>query len=578
MKKSIKALRDLLLRGFIFALVLVTIQACGSDDDPVTPPEEEPGNIVEVAQSDDDFSSLVDALSDAELGDDLEADGPFTVFAPTNEAFSNLPDGLLDDLTNEQLIQILTYHVLDSEVASGDLDSQQAVEALAAEDLFITADGEVVVNDLATVVEADIEASNGIIHAVDEVLLPDAFLDVVGIVAKRYNLQAAEDAAGLAGLVETLKEETENGYTVFAPTNAAFEDAADPSELSQEELQGILSYHVLPNEVLSGDLDEAQTVTTLNDEELVIEAVDGTVTLTDQAGQTYEVVEADLQGTNGVVHIIDGVLDPRPNIVDAAAADGNFDTLVGAIEDAGLTSTLSNDGPFTVFAPVDEAFEALPAGTIDNLSQDELEEVLSYHVLESPVLSDDLDPEQAVGALAGGDLFITADGDVVINDLATVIDADIRVANGVIHAVDRVLLPDAYATVVEVVTKRFNLQQLEDALVDADLVETLQGDGPFTVFAPTNDAFDEVDTSGLSQQELQDILTYHVLDDEVLSGDIESGMVTTVNGAELEIDVDSEGNVSLTDQAGNTYSVTTVDLQGTNGVVHIIDGVLLPSE
>lgn len=311
MENKVITLRDLLLRSFIFALALVTIQACGDDDDPVSPdPDEEEQNIVEVAESDDDFSTLVSSLENADLVSDLEADGPFTVFAPTNDAFENLPEGLLDELSDEQLIQILSYHVIESEIASGDLDAQQAVAALSEEDLFITADGDVVVNDLATVAEADIEASNGVIHAVDEVLLPDAFLDVVGIVGKRYDLQAAEDAAGLAGLVETLQEETEEGYTVFAPNNAAFEDAADPSELSQEELEAILSYHVLPTEVLSGDLEEAQTVTTLNDEELIIEAVDGSVTLTDQAGQTYEVVEADLQGTNGVVHIIDGVLDP----------------------------------------------------------------------------------------------------------------------------------------------------------------------------------------------------------------------------------------------------------------------------
>lgn len=86
-----------------------------------------------------------------------------------------------------------------------------------------------------------------------------------------------------------------------------------------------------------------------------------------------------------------------------------------------------------------------------------------------------------------------------------------------------------------------------------------------------------MDLSGLSEQEVQDILTYHVLPQEVLSGDIETGTYETVNGATVDINADAEGSVTLTDQAGNTYTVTTADLQGTNGVVHIIDGVLMPS-
>jgi transforming growth factor-beta-induced protein len=194
------------------------------------------------------------------------------------------------------------------------------------------------------------------------------------------------------------------------------------------------------------------------------------------------------------------------------------------------------------------------------------------------ILSTDLQAEQSVEALAGGNLFVTADGNVVVNDIATVVSADVEASNGTIHAIDNILLPDSYQDVVGIVSKRYSLQALEDAVVTAGLASTLQDDqASYTVFAPTNAAFDAVDTSGLTQQELADILTYHVLPSEVLSGDISSGMVTTVNGADLEITVNNDGSVSLTDGAGNTYNVTTVDLEGTNGVVHIIDGVLLPS-
>ncbi|MDZ7682904.1 MAG: fasciclin domain-containing protein [Fodinibius sp.] len=129
-------------------------------------------------------------------------------------------------------------------------------------------------------------------------------------------------------------------------------------------------------------------------------------------------------------------------------------------------------------------------------------------------------------------------------------------------------------------SKRYGLQSLEDAVVQAELVSTLQQDTQdgYTVFAPTNAAFEGVDLSGLSQQELQDILTYHVLPTEVLSGDISAGSFETVNGATVEISVSDDGTVTLTDQAGNTATVITVDLDGTNGVVHIIDSVLSPTQ
>lgn len=569
-------IKFLLVNGFIFLLSVVMIQACNDDDDNPTSPPDETGNIAEVASSNDNFSDLVSALSDAGLVSTLEGDGPFTVFAPTNEAFANLSVDL-STLSNDQLVEVLSYHVVGDEIASGDLGAEQGAISLTGETLYVTvADGNVTVNDNAMVVDADIEASNGIIHAIDQVLLPNAFLDVVGIVSKNYDLQTLEDAVVQAELVSTLQEDTENGYTVFAPANSAFE-GVDLSGLSQQELQDILTYHVVPQQYLSGDLAASQVVQTVNGEDLLIEVADGTVTITDNSGQMYQVTDADLQGSNGVVHIIDGVLNPNPNIVDVASEAGNFTTLVSALQDAGLVSTLEGAGPFTVFAPTDDAFQGVD---LSGLSTEQLQEILSYHVIPANIASGDLEAQQAVDAVAGGQLFVEADGDVVVNDAATVVTADIGASNGTIHAIDGVLLPDAYQDIVGVVSKRYMLQTLEDAVVQADLVSTLQQDTQdgYTVFAPSNSAFEGVDLSGLSQQELQNILTYHVLPVEVLSGDITEGSVETVNGATIDIAVDGEGNVTLTDQAGNISTVTTVDLQGTNGVVHIIDGVLSPTQ
>ncbi|SMO46439.1 fasciclin domain-containing protein [Fodinibius sediminis] len=270
--------------------------------------------------------------------------------------------------------------------------------------------------------------------------------------------------------------------------------------------------------------------------------------------------------------------DTTGNIAEVASSDDNFSTLVSALTDAGLVATLEGDGPFTVFAPTNDAFAKLPDGLLASLSNEQLVEILSYHVVGAEIASGDLQSEQTVEALAGGELFVTANGGVTVNDAASVITADVEASNGIIHAIDTVLLPDSYQTVVGIIAKRYGLQALENAVVQAELAGTLSGDGPFTVFAPSDAAFENVDLSGLSQEELKAILTYHVLPQEVLSADVQSGTVETVNGATIDIQVDSNGGVTLTDQAGNTSSVTTVDLQGTNGVVHIIDGVLLPAE
>ncbi|MCW9705482.1 fasciclin domain-containing protein [Fodinibius salsisoli] len=297
-----------LLNGFVLLLSILVFQACGDDDGPTAP--QGPGNIVEVAQSNDDFSILVSAVTDAGLASTLQGNGPFTVFAPTNDAFEALPEGLLESLSNEQLAEILSYHVIaGSEIRAADLSAEQSVEAVAGGNLFVTAaDGSVMVNGSASVVAADVEASNGVIHVIDQVVLPDSYLDLVGIVAKRYDLQTVEDAVVQAGLASTLQGD--GPFTVFAPNNASFE-GVDLSGLSQEELQNVLTYHVIPGKVLSGDLMSSQSVETVNGTELTIE-VDGsgTVSLTDQQGNTFQVVEADQEGTNGVIHVIDGVLMP----------------------------------------------------------------------------------------------------------------------------------------------------------------------------------------------------------------------------------------------------------------------------
>ncbi len=264
-----------------------------------------------------------------------------------------------------------------------------------------------------------------------------------------------------------------------------------------------------------------------------------------------------------------------PSITEIAAINAQFSTLVGALQATGLDAALDGDGEFTVFAPTNDAFDALPEGTLESLTDEQLESILLYHVIGAEVFSGQLDARQTVETLNGEEIFITSgNSGVSVNGSASVTSADIEARNGVIHVINSVILPDAYGTIVDNAAKRYFLSALVDAVIQADLVDALLGEGPFTVFAPTDDAFAAIAgvASELTVEELTDVLLYHVIQGEVLSSDLQpTQQVTALNGASLTIEV-SGGSASVNGSAG----ITIVDIQGTNGVIHVIDQVLLP--
>ncbi len=265
-----------------------------------------------------------------------------------------------------------------------------------------------------------------------------------------------------------------------------------------------------------------------------------------------------------------------PSITEIAASNAQFSTLVGALQATGLDAALDGDGEFTVFAPTDDAFAALPEGTLESLTEEQLEAILLYHVLGAEVFSGQLEAQQAAQTLNGEEVFITASGNgVTVNAAASVTTADIEARNGVIHVIDAVVLPDAYGTIVDNAVKRYFLSNLVQAVIQADLVDALLGEGPFTVFAPTDEAFAAIAgvAAGLTVEELTNVLLYHVIQGEVLSTDLQpTQQVTALNGETLTIEV-AGGVATINGSAG----ITTVDIRGTNGVIHVIDEVLLPS-
>ncbi|MEB1806169.1 MAG: fasciclin domain-containing protein [Bacillaceae bacterium] len=276
------------------------------------------------------------------------------------------------------------------------------------------------------------------------------------------------------------------------------------------------------------------------------------------------------------------------DIVDTAVAADDFNTLVAAVQAADLVNALKAEGPFTVFAPTDEAFanllDELGVTADELLASEDLTDILLYHVVEGKVMSTDLVDGMKATTLGGEKVTITLNP-VQVNGV-NVVTPDVEASNGVIHVIDAVLIPqgDEEATeeenslvdIVETAAAAGSFETLLAAGQAAGLVDALKGEGPLTVFAPTDEAFaallDELGVTAeelLANQDLADILLYHVVEGKVMSTDLVDGMeATTLNGEKVKI--------TLNPVQVNEANVVTADVEASNGVIHVIDAVLLP--
>jgi transforming growth factor-beta-induced protein len=271
--------------------------------------------------------------------------------------------------------------------------------------------------------------------------------DLVTTAVEAGSFKTLAAALQAAGLVETLQGK--GPFTVFAPTDEAFsrlpagtvESLLKPE--NKQQLIGVLTYHVVAGKVMAADVVKLTAAPTVNGQRVDIKTEGGKVRI-DQA----IVTKADIDCSNGVIHVIDQVLLPSTeNIPATAAKAGKFSTLLAAAKAAGLVEALSGDQPLTVFAPTDDAFKKLPAGTVENLLKPEnkaqLAAILKYHVVPGRVFSNDLLAAKKAKTLHGGQLTATVDGNVAKVNGATLLSTDLDASNGVIHVIDTVLLPPA---------------------------------------------------------------------------------------------------------------------------------------
>lgn len=270
------------------------------------------------------------------------------------------------------------------------------------------------------------------------------------------------------------------------------------------------------------------------------------------------------------------------DIVDTAVSAGSFNTLVAAVKAAGLVDTLKGKGPFTVLAPTDEAFKKLPKGTVETLLKPEnlkkLQAILTYHVVPGAVMASDVVKLSSAKTVQGDNVSIkVVDGSVWING-AKVVKTDIKCKNGVIHVIDSVILPPEKADIVDTAVSAGKFSTLVAAVKAAGLVETLKGEGPFTVFAPTDEAFAKIPAATIqdllkpeNKAKLASILTYHVVSGRVTAADVvKLTSAKTVNGQTVTIKV-ADGKVMV-----DGANVIKTDIECKNGVVHVIDSVIMP--
>ena len=608
-----------------------------------------PNSVYDIISGSSDHTTLKTAIDATGLDGTLSGSGPFTVFAPTDGAFNNLPTGTVTALLNDipALTNILLHHVVGDSVMSGMLSNNQFVTTLLGTDVTvtITSSGDVYV-DNAMVTVVDLVGDNGVVHVIDLVLIPNtasnSVYDIISASPSHTTLNTAIMSCSLDGTLSG-----PGPFTVFAPTDGAFNNlpVGTVTALLNDipALTDILLHHVVGDSVMSGMLSNNQVVTTLLGTDVSV-TINSSGVYIDNALVTL----VDLVGDNGVVHVIDAVLIPSfdcngvqngpalidscgdcqlayiydyvthnvtfindtnsvvlgvtemlvlPNnpmnpywnsgcvsntVYDIISGSSDHTTLTTAIDATGLDGTLSGSGPFTVFAPTDGAFNNLPTGTVTALLNDipQLTNILKHHVVGDSVMSGMLSNNQVVTTLSGTDVTvtITSSGDVYI-DNAMVTVVDLIGDNGVVHVIDAVLLPPSPPnSVYDIIANSTEHTTLKTAIAASGLESTLKGPGPFTVFAPTDGAFNNLPAGTVTDllndiPALTDILLHHVVGDSVMSGMLSNNqVVTTLSGTDVTVTITSSGDVYI-----DNAMVTVVDLVGDNGVVHVIDAVLLPT-
>lgn len=519
------------------------------------------------------LTEWLDALTRASLTETLSGPGPWTAFVPANSALRNLAP---DDLEPALLANLLLHHLVEGESTRASILRSGELSTQAGTTLTLDASTEpVLIGGAALSATYDAKATNGILHVIDDVMLPpriDAFV------------RASPELSSLAAAAERSSSEVgryfagSDAITVFAPINSAFE-GIDVDALSQTRLDEILRNHILTGQILSRDLADGQILSTTRGGTLSVRIdQDGRLHLVGSDGGVARVLTPNLRLRNGTLHLIDAVLDPGPPITNnlgQAAQEAGLSALTAAAT-GGFEELLRASGAWTLFGPTDEAFMA--ARSLIPSDSELVANVLLHHLVPGTLSSATVLSSPSLLTAAKTTLTVDPGANpptVGGGQLADPLDS--AATNGVLHVVDRVLIPPTIQGLIEA-EEQLSTLTLAAAGANSEVGNALGGSAAITVFAPVNSAFDRVDVGALRMEpdRLTDILGYHIANGQRLASDLSDGLILTMStGAPLTVSVDGD-RVTLSDGLGGTATVLNTDTRVLNGVVHLIDGVLNP--
>ncbi|XP_045157797.1 transforming growth factor-beta-induced protein ig-h3-like [Mercenaria mercenaria] len=569
-----------------------------------------------------DIPTLLESLNLGELIKVLESSGltseilssntnNFTIFAPTDEAVKlflplvsemepsiNLTDlgyvvmvsERIKDSVVDNTRNLLLGHVAVGSLTSSHISDNQIIETASPLKSTIRMNVyqrpvELLTANCKKVTKADNLASNGVVHVLDDVLKPvsETLLDLV---QKNPELSTLKTALGSSALAASLREDGQ--FTLFAPTDTAFKNHKDlllKIMTNPDCMENVLKNHLLPNVICSAIIQgETRTSNVLKKRTNLSRDADDKLYV-----DGAQIVTSDIMATNGVLYIIDDVLIPEEALNMLQLAEKKDLVEFGKLVDlAGLKKELRHTENVTIFVPSNEAIKALPASVVANLGKDQqaLQELLQYHIVPDVLSCSKFYNNLQLDTLQGTQLRINEYSSFPFGrhwtqtvQCANIDSSSIKGCNGAVYVIDKVLLPPS-GNVLDVLAQNKKFSTLTELVKIAGIADVLQEDGPYTMFAPTDEAFkalgsDAVEELKQNPETLKSVLLNHVTRDTICCAGViranwfDSQKVRTLSGEVFRIGKTRGGETYI-----DNSDVIQCDLTATNGVVHVIDDVI----
>uniref|UniRef100_A0A8D3CGY8 Periostin n=1 Tax=Scophthalmus maximus TaxID=52904 RepID=A0A8D3CGY8_SCOMX len=396
------------------------------------------GNTIkDVLDVNDELSSFNVSLASGMM-DKLDQSGHYTLFAPTNEAFDKLNPGYLERILGDKAViaALVNYHLLNSVQCSEAIMAGTVYETAEGSNIEIGCDGDsLTVNGIKMVLKKDIVTSNGVIHLIDQVLIPDSAKEVMELVGESQS--TFTDMVSELGLAAAMRPQTE--YTLLAPLNAAFTNEVMSTE--QSLLRYILENHILKLKVTLSELYNGQLLETLAGKLLRVFIYRTAVCIENAC-----MVRGSKEGSNGALHLMNTLIRPaEETIYKLLISDGRFKIFLSLMETAGLTDLLKQEGSYTIFAPTDDAFDGLSREDFALLKSDlnVLRTILLYHLSNGVFINGGLEGgvTNLLKTFQGNNLQVMSVNNSIHVNSVDVPDSDLMATNGVIHVVKNVLYP-----------------------------------------------------------------------------------------------------------------------------------------